>query len=355
MYFQKIEVFLDFFIFRFLFFRKFGSSKRFGEGDKKDILDLLAVKIQLNNEEWQKKIQETEDELKRVKAVMKERETTAREISRNVQDFTLNHEKKLVTHSHGLVTTSDVVTGMSNDDNNNNRTLVALKDVITRLLFRINQIMTQREALQTERLRCFDVMKMKDQSQRTDDAISDVIATYRSQIQKMKRELKAFANGNDVNTKPEADDDVLDLLADRDDVIRELRKQVAEYEEATSSTSAQIVGLRQELDDTRTEMVSLRRNSRQQCAQLEALRHQLQQHSREPTVHFDERANTTVSIVQLPTLPSLAKRKAQRFGREKPNSASSTTTMTSSLTKSRCGSAKTGSATRKLRRPSTVH
>ena len=211
--------------------------------------------------------------------------------------------------------------------------------------------MTQREALQTERSRCFDVMKMKDQSQRTDDAISDVIATYRSQIQKMKRELKAFANGNDVNAKPEADDDVLDLLADRDDVIRELRKQVADYEEATSSSSAQIVGLRQELDDTRTEMVSLRRNSRQQCTQLEALRHQLQQHSREPTVHFDERANTTVSIVQL---PSLAKRKAQRFGKEKPNSASSTQ-VTSSTPKSRCGSAKPGSATRKVRRPSTVH
>ena len=304
-------------------------------------MDLLAVKIHLNNEEWQKKIQETEDELKRVKSVMKKRETTAREISRNVRDFTTNHERKLVTHSHGLVTTSDVVTGMTSDDNSNT-TLTALKDVITRLLFRIDQIMTQREALQTERARCFDVMKKKDQSQRTDEAINDVIATYRTQVHKLKREL---------NGKDSADDaDVLDLLADRDDVIRELRKQVAAYEQTSSSSSVQITGLRQELDETRTEMVSLRRNSRQQTMQLEAMRLQLQS-AREPSVHFDERANTTVSIVQL---PSLAKRKAQRFGKEKPNSASSTQ-VTSSTPKSRCGSAKPGSATRKVRRPSTVH
>ena len=36
------------------FFRKFGTSKRLCEGDKKEIQELLALKLQVSQDEWQK-------------------------------------------------------------------------------------------------------------------------------------------------------------------------------------------------------------------------------------------------------------------------------------------------------------
>ena len=318
-------------------YRKFGSSKRFGEGDKKDIMDLLAVKIHLKNEEWQRRIQATEDKLTSLQNTLNRRETTALETSRIVRDFVREHEKRLKTHAHGLITTSDTVTGMRT--NSDNTTLTDLKASISKVLFRMDQMITQREALLTEKSKCFQTLKIKDEQQRLDQAIHDVISIYSQQMKQLKQQLASNVDPEKAGDPPanqsEPDDaDVLDLMAAKDDAIATLKARLAEVELESASRGRQVSELRAELDDTRTEMISLRRNNRTLTSSVEALKQRLQVEQR--SVRFSDTATTataaaagatTVSVVELNKLPSIGKKK--------------------------CSSAKGG---RKLpRRPSTVH
>ena len=43
--------------------RKFGSSKRMSEVEKKDVQEMIAMKIQVSKDDWKKEIEATKEEL----------------------------------------------------------------------------------------------------------------------------------------------------------------------------------------------------------------------------------------------------------------------------------------------------
>lgn len=56
------------------FLRKFGTSKRFSELDKKDMTELIAVKIQISKEEWKQELDLVKENLEAQKNAIKSRD-----------------------------------------------------------------------------------------------------------------------------------------------------------------------------------------------------------------------------------------------------------------------------------------
>lgn len=54
--------------------RKFGTSKRFSELDKKDMTELIAIKIQVSKEEWKQELDLVKERLEDQKRAVKSRD-----------------------------------------------------------------------------------------------------------------------------------------------------------------------------------------------------------------------------------------------------------------------------------------
>jgi len=57
-----------------LFRRKFGPSKRFSEADKREVSDMIAVKLQLSQDDWRRETEKVRTELERLTTEIQERD-----------------------------------------------------------------------------------------------------------------------------------------------------------------------------------------------------------------------------------------------------------------------------------------
>ena len=57
-----------------MFCRKFGPSKRFSEADKREVSDLIAVKLQLSQDDWRRETEKVKTELERLTNEIQERD-----------------------------------------------------------------------------------------------------------------------------------------------------------------------------------------------------------------------------------------------------------------------------------------
>ena len=77
--------------------RRFGTSKRFAESDKKEMAELIAVKLQIADDEYRQETAKLVEQLDEAGRLTEQRERTVRRLVSTLRDFVRRHEKQLVS------------------------------------------------------------------------------------------------------------------------------------------------------------------------------------------------------------------------------------------------------------------
>ena len=156
-------------------FRKFGTSKRFGEGDKKDVVDLLGVRMQLLNEEWQVKSQKTNDHVTELQNLIDKRQKLAKNVNKTLHTFIDKHKKQLSNNAHGMVTTTQHLEKIIADSKKD--TLENMEETLEAFLDRLGQVLYHRDMLMEERGKCLEMLGVKDERKSLDRALQQKLLT----------------------------------------------------------------------------------------------------------------------------------------------------------------------------------
>ncbi|KAI0207808.1 hypothetical protein LSAT2_007551 [Lamellibrachia satsuma] len=170
--------------------RKFGSSKRFCETDKKDMQELLALKLQVSRDEWQRENEKLQEALNASRATTSTREVRAQKLVRALSGFVKENSEYLATHAHGMITTSDTLRKSLEDANKDG--LGRLEGALDELLKRFTTVLTHRQMLHREREKCIKSMDVKDERMPLDSAIRVFLQTKRpleDDLQSLARDL----------------------------------------------------------------------------------------------------------------------------------------------------------------------
>lgn len=219
--------------FLLIFCRKFGTSKRWGEGDKKDITDLLAVTMELQNEDWQAKIQSTENKVTQLQATLHQKETKITELTKKLKHFIQIHNNQLTNHAHGMVTTKQHLAEVF--DNPKKDTLTKLEEATTGFLQRTDQILYHRDMLMEERAKCLTMLNVKDDRKGLDRVVKEKLTQSQ---ESSNTTAKGEVNQNDDNTLKKK-------VTTQADDIRQLNKRITNMEEMLEQKTEIIKSLQQ--------------------------------------------------------------------------------------------------------------
>lgn len=137
-----------------LYCRKFGSNKRFSELDKKEIEDLIALKLQVSKEEWQTELELVRSQLSQAAQALRKKEEQTKQIEKQLEKFNLRNQERLANTAHGMVTTSELLQ-QSPDDNDS---LSWLEYQIVHLLSLVHRALDTKECLEEEREKCLSLL-----------------------------------------------------------------------------------------------------------------------------------------------------------------------------------------------------
>ena len=70
-----------------LSFRKFGTSRRLGETDKKDMAEMIGIKIQLSKEEWRHELDSIREQLNIVTCELSKKDKDANKVADKLNAF----------------------------------------------------------------------------------------------------------------------------------------------------------------------------------------------------------------------------------------------------------------------------
>lgn len=212
--------------------RKFGTSKRFSETDKKDMAEMIAIKLLITQEEWQKDLSKSKDEFEEVMARLRARDELTLQIYDMTRTFVRDRESQLVTHAHDMVTTQDVIRKCLREPTN--QVLDQLRDNLERLFRQMALALNQREALYYEKEKCLKLLGVKQPKVALDEVIGRLTGTTVNAnmevedkthiIQKLEKKVEAMEKKVE---KYEDGEKRLKLeLAERDREISKLRHMV---------------------------------------------------------------------------------------------------------------------------------
>jgi len=89
--------------------RKFGTSKRFSEAEKKEISELIAIKLQIADDERLMEIDKIKAELTETVETLSGRDRIAQIVYDMERAFVRKHQKQLETHAHDMRTTRQFI------------------------------------------------------------------------------------------------------------------------------------------------------------------------------------------------------------------------------------------------------
>lgn len=247
---------------------RFGTSKRFSETDKKEMSELIAVRLQIAEDEWRAEIDKVNELLRDAVRRLDSRDQLAVGLGREMREFVRRHEKQLVSHAHDMTTTREFIRHMldlggqrrrrrskagngaeeqrewegededeeeDGDGTVDDNPLVGVVDNAQRLLRQMTLALNQRASLHHEKEKCLRLLGISDPKASLDDAISratglnfvnadmdvedktETIRKLRRRIEELERELETVADGVD-NFRSQ--------LAERDREISKLRRMV---------------------------------------------------------------------------------------------------------------------------------
>lgn len=213
-------------------FRKFGTSKRLSEVDKKEIAGTIAIKIQMSKEEWKLELNRLQFELRETMTECKVKENQILEMDKQLAEFIRQNRTALVSQAHDLTSTTDLL-----------RTSIADNDVIARMeerlqyvLQRMRRVIEERDLMQNDRDQCFKTLGISDDTQSL--LLHQVVS------------LKLVDMPKNVGNYREE-------LAKKDQIIKRVRRLLQDYEIELENKDQKIVRLKSDLVAKDTQMASL--------------------------------------------------------------------------------------------------
>ena len=146
------------------------------------------------------------------------------------REFVIRHERQLVTHSHDLTTTREIIQRLLEDPMDGGALSIFAENQ-DRLLKQISHVLNHRDALYHEREKCMKMLGVEDMRIPLDEVISQ-------------------GTGLKVNAHMEAED--------KDEMIKRFSKQVMELESQLEVYEAGIVEFQKQVDDRDREISKLR-------------------------------------------------------------------------------------------------
>ena len=236
-----------------LYFRKFGTSKRLCEADKKDMTELLAIKLLINKEEWEREMDEVNSQLKSETLKNESKDSKTRKLSSSFKKFVKNHEKQLATYAHGMTSTSQALQ-LSFQESHMDQ-LGKVQSNVDKLLDRLSKILANKDALAREREKCMRILGEKDDKASLDEVLTKVLNNNGAGSSVDKLEKAVLDKERDKKRLNKRVTDLEHDVMEKDERIAELEKQLAEQQlqQAAQQQEAQMTLARyeQELDSAR--------------------------------------------------------------------------------------------------------
>ncbi len=215
--------------------RKFGSSKRFSEGEKREMQELMATKLQVSKDEWTRETEKIVNELKSEQEENANKEKISRQIVSTLRSFAKENRSKLATHAHGMITTSHAI--QLSVEESSKDLLTKLHENFVRVLARFEKILAHRELLLEERERCLKILNV--------DEKNDLSGALSQRL--MLPHPPSASNGHVVlnggKTSPVVEGDE----KDKDRMIKRLNKKIADLEHEIQEKEEYIQRLQDDL------------------------------------------------------------------------------------------------------------
>lgn len=205
-------------------------SKRFSESDKKEVTELIAVKLQLAHDDWRREADKVKRELDRVTSEIKAKDERALRLARTLRDFVKKHERQLVTHSHDRTTTTELVRKMMLPPSEDS-VLKDFQENLEGFFHQVEMILNHRDSLFYEKEKCLRLLKVEDDRVQLDEVIGKL-------------------TGMSIN--PDGSVERKDVIIARlKGQVEELEKEAAEYEAAMGTYKKQMAEKEREIADLR--------------------------------------------------------------------------------------------------------
>ncbi|ELU10769.1 hypothetical protein CAPTEDRAFT_223621 [Capitella teleta] len=204
--------------------RKFGTSKRFSELDKKDMTELIAVKIQISKEEWKQELDLVKENLEAQKNAIKSRDQQSRALREELVEFIKDNEAALTSQAHGMTTTSEHLRGSVADDD-----LMAILVKTSRFLTkRIKTVLKEKEMFMHEREKCMDIIqaKMVDREKPLDQLLLLRLDQFPKLIEQHQKDITQ--KDNIMERQRTMLKELEDEMVLKEQEINELKSQIAQ-------------------------------------------------------------------------------------------------------------------------------
>jgi cell division septum initiation protein DivIVA len=217
--------------------RKFGPSKRFSESDKREVAELIAVKLQLSQDDWQRETERIQQELDANIQQIRSRDELAQHIVAILRDFARKHETQLTSHAHDMTTTQELVRQMmiGESTENGGDLLPRLQKNLKAFFHQVKTLLNHRDSLYYEREKCLRLLGVQNDAGKVQ--LDEVIG---------------IITGQSVNP---------DMSVEaKDSIISRLKDQVEELDREAELHEVQLDSYRKQLADKEREIAELRRH-----------------------------------------------------------------------------------------------
>jgi len=193
--------------------------------------EMIAVKLIIARDEWQKELNRLNDTLIDERAARQVKDEVALKLADIQRKFVQTHETQLVSHAHDMVTTRELIQRILNEPMGSD-VLFQFRDNLEKFLRQVSMALNQRDALFYEKEKCLKLLGEKlGPKVRLDEVISRL-------------------TGKAVNVDMEVED--------KDEIIRKLKKRVDELERQSGTYADSVVEFRKQLGERDREIAKIR-------------------------------------------------------------------------------------------------
>lgn len=135
--------------------RKFGTSKRFAESDKRDIAEILMSGLTSHRERCQLEIESLENRLETARIENKVKRTLQANVSSQVIDFAKSQGRRLESHAHDMTTTSELLLHLAECPDKEQ-----LQFCLENILEKTSKVLPSMESMCYEKEKCLQLLSV---------------------------------------------------------------------------------------------------------------------------------------------------------------------------------------------------
>ncbi|CAD5125213.1 DgyrCDS13454 [Dimorphilus gyrociliatus] len=223
--------------------RKFGTSRRLSELEKKEIQDMIALKIQISKEEWRTELKELRDELEHQQNLEKHRKAKEIEIAKTLSKYIKDNKDKLSNNAHDMETTTQLLNAPTEDGDN----LPVIRREVQYILKKFSATLVEKSILSEDRERCLKALKLPLDTSSLYDTLNQEFKDQEEKVKKLNNELIEKEKQLKQTTKSKWD--LEDSSREINDKMTQLKSELSEKTVKLSTIQEEVRKKQLELDE----------------------------------------------------------------------------------------------------------